>query len=86
MKTGIIVYIASNDLPDNTVDHQTAVNKLNIEADRLEFVSATSGHFDISDAWWSLTVKGMQRIICKLAEFTSLGDLKLTGRELRLYG
>ena len=59
MKTGIIVYIAGSNLPDNAVDHKTAVNKLNIEADRLEFVSATSGHFDISDAWWSLTSKGM---------------------------
>ncbi len=86
MKTGIIVYIASSALPDNTVDHETAVGNLNIEADMVEFVSSTSGHFDISDAWWSLTVKGMQKIICKLARFTTLGDLKLTGREMRLYG
>ena len=86
MKTGVIVYIASDNLPNNAVDHKTAVNKLNIEADRVEFISATSGHFDISDAWWALTIKGMQRIICKLAKFSNIGDLQLTGRELKLYG
>jgi len=86
MKTGVIVYIASNDLPNDTVDQKTAVSNLNIEADRVEFISATSGHFDISDAWWSLTIKGMQRIICKLAKFSKIGDLQLTGRELKLYG
>jgi len=86
MKTGVIVYIASNDLPNDAVDHKTAVSNLNIEADRVEFISATSGHFDISDAWWSLTIKGMQRIICKLAKFSKIGDLQLTGRELKLYG
>lgn len=86
MKTGIIIYIASDNLPDSDVDLEAAVSKLEIEADKIEFISATSGHFDISDAWWSLTIKGMQRIICKLAEFTSFGDLKLTGRELKLCG
>ena len=86
MKTGVIVYIASNDLPNDAVDHKTAVSNLNIKADRVEFISATSGHFDISDAWWSMTIKGMQRITCKLAKFSKIGDLQLTGRELKLYG
>ena len=84
MKTGIILYIAGNDAENDSVEY--AIDKLDIEADRIEVVSAKSGHFDISDAWWFLTIKGMQRIICMVAEVTSLGTLKLTGRQLRLCG
>jgi hypothetical protein len=38
------------------------------------------------DAWWLLTVKGMKRIICMIAEVINRSELKLTGRELRLCG
>lgn len=84
MKTGIILYIAGDDAENDFVEY--AIDNLDIEADRVEVVSANSGHFDISDAWWFLTIKGMQRIVCMAAESTGFGTLKLTGRQLRLCG
>ena len=44
------------------------------------------GHFDISDAWWALTAKGMQQISCHMARCTDDGHLELTGKVLRLCG
>ncbi len=87
MKTGVIVYVVGDD--DNakaSVEFEAQVDKLEIEADRVEWVSRHSGHFSVSDAWWSLTTKGMQRIYCMLAESTAAGRLQLTGRVLRLSG
>ena len=85
MKTGVIVYITGGGPQDDALDINRAVKSLNIDADRVEHVSRNSGHFDVPDAWWSLTVKGMQRIVCMMGEITP-GGLKLTGRELRLQG
>ncbi len=84
MKTGVIVYVTGNESP--AADTEAAVKNLNIDADRLEIVSDKSGHFDIADAWWTLTVKGMQRIFCMIAEYSTPKELKLTGRSLRLCG
>jgi len=61
-----------------------ALKKLEIDADRVELVSPGSGHFDIMDAWWSLTSKGMKRIVCIIAEIVNGSDLRLTGREIQL--
>jgi len=41
-------------------------------------------HFDIMDAWWSLTAKGMKRIVCMIAEINNGSDIRLTGREIQL--
>ena len=90
MKTGVIVYVLGNE--DNhqdtgrNMDINTQVKKLGVDADRVELVSEFDGQFDIPYAWWSLTVKGMHRIICKMARLTQAGELQFTGHELRLCG
>ena len=86
MKTGVIVYIVGDDVIEHRIDLEKEVRKLDIEADRVELVSQSSGHFDVSDAWWLLTAKGMNRILCSLGQLTDSGSLQLTGRVLRLTG
>ncbi len=84
MKTGAIVYVVGKEnLPEN-FDMAVALKNLEIDADRVELVSPGSGHFDIMDAWWSLTTKGMKRIVCMIAEIVNGSDLRLTGREIQL--
>ena len=86
MKTGVILYIVGGEDPYDELDMQEAVRRLEINADRVEVVSSRSGHFDVMDAWWVLTTKGMNRIVCMLAEICNSSNLRLTGRELRLCG
>ena len=85
MKTGAIVYITGGNDQDN-FDVDEAVRKLELKADRVEVVLSRSSHFDIMDAWWLLTTKGMNRIVCLLATIKDQSELVLTGRELRLCG
>jgi len=86
MKTGVIVYVTGEAPFTNDCDPSRLADQLNLDADRVEIISYDTGHFDISDAWFDLTVKGMQHIVCKIAEFTGLGEIRLTGRELILCG
>lgn len=86
MKTGIILYIVGDEPANHTTNTEHLVNQLALDAERIEVVSRNTGYFDVSDAWWSLMAKGMQLIICVLAEYTKTGDLRLTGRSLRLCG
>jgi len=86
MKTGIIIYITGGGGTQEGFDIQQAVSKLDIKADRVETVFGRSADFDVVDAWWRLTTKGMQKIVCMLAEVTDNLELRLTGRELRLCG
>ncbi len=86
MKTGVIVYIVGGEGSYDDFDMKEAVRRLNINADRLEVVFSRSSNFDVMDAWWSLTAKGMKLIICMFAEVVNRSRLKLTGRELRLCG
>jgi hypothetical protein len=86
MKTGIIVYIAGDDDRGPEIDLEKQVKRLELEADRVELVSRSSGHFDVSDAWWYLTTKGMNHVKCAIGELTESGHIQLTGRELRLSG
>ena len=83
MKTGAIVYVTGGDDQDN-FDVDEAVRELKIKADRVEVVLSISSHFDIMDAWWLLTAKGMKQIVCLLATIKDRSELVLTGRELRL--
>jgi len=85
MKTGAIVYITGVDDQDS-FDVDEAVRKLTIKANRVEIVLSGSSHFDIMDAWWFLTTKGMQEIICLIAMVKDQSEVILTGRELRLCG
>ena len=50
MKTGIIVYVAGDDDMEPEIDLEKQVKSLELEADRVELVSRSSGHFDVSDA------------------------------------
>ncbi|MBW2589776.1 MAG: hypothetical protein JRD71_03490 [Deltaproteobacteria bacterium] len=84
MKTGAIVYVVEKESLPKDFDMAVALKKLKIDADRVELVSSGSGHFDIMDAWWSLTAKGMKRIVCMIAEIVNGSDLRLTGREIQL--
>ena len=86
MKTGVIVYVVGKESLNDTIDFEEAGKRLNINADRVEVVTDIDGNFDVMHAWWLLTVKGMKRIICMIAEVINRSELKLTGRELRLCG
>ena len=86
MKTGVILYIVGGEDPYDDLDIDQAVKGLNLKADRVEAVYSRSSHFDIMDAWWSLTAKGMNEIVCMIAEIANGSGLSLTGRELRLCG
>jgi len=84
MKTGAIVYVVGKENLSKDFDIALALKNLEIDADRVELVSSGSGHFDIMDAWWSPTAKGMKRIVCMIAEIVNGSDLRLTGREIQL--
>ncbi len=86
MKTGVIIYVVGKESLNDTIDFEEASKRLNIKADRVEVVSSIPGNFDVMDAWWLLTVKGMKLIVCMIAEVINRSELKLTGQELRLCG
>ena len=86
MKTGVIVYLVGKESSEKDFDAVKAVKDLKIEADTVEVVIPGENHFDVMDAWWVLTAKGMKRIICMIGEIVNHSKIKLTGRELRLCG
>ncbi len=86
MKTGIIVYVVGGERADKDFDVVEAVNALRIGADRVEAVLSGEGHFDVMDAWWALTRKGMKQIVYLIGEIVNHSKVRLTGRELRLCG
>ena len=86
MKTGVILYIVGGEGPYDDINMEEAVKTLDLKADRIETVYSRFNHFDIMDAWWSLTAKGMKQIVCMVAEIANSSGLRLTGRELRLCG
>jgi len=85
MKTGIIVYVTGDDSGIDEAEQSQLIKDM-MKADKVEIISRQFGHNDITDAWWSLTVKGMQRIVCVLAQCSGMGNLQLSGRQLRLFG
>jgi hypothetical protein len=86
MKTGVIVYVVGEERLDKDYDERELINSLDIRAERVEVVFSGEDHFDVMDAWLSLTVKGMQKVICMMAEIVNHSRINLTGRELRLCG
>ncbi len=86
MKTGVILYIVGENPMRETTDIETEIKKLEPETERVEVVAKNAGHFDISEAWWALTVKGMQRIICMVGEINAAGALQMKNKTLRLCG
>jgi hypothetical protein len=86
MKTGIIIYLVGKESLDDSIDFEEAGKKLKIKADKIEVVSSIGGDHDVMNAWWLLTAKGMNRIICMIAEVSDRSEFRLTGQELRLCG
>jgi len=87
MKKGVIVYVAGeNSSGESRFDQNDFAREYGLSADSMEFVSRSRGHSDIHDAWWKLTVKGMQMITCMIAELDDKGSLMLTGHQMRLCG
>lgn len=86
MKIGVIVYIVCGEGPYDDFDMKEAVRRLHINAERVEVVFSRSSNFDVMDAWWLLTAKGMKLIVCMIAEIANRSEFKLTDRELRLCG
>jgi hypothetical protein len=57
-----------------------------IDQDRVETVPGYPKCFDVMDARWELTTRGMKKVLCLFAKMTEGDELRLTGRELRLCG
>ena len=86
MKTGVIVYVAGENPVGEDLDIGAEVRRLQPDADRVELVSRNAGHFDIEEAWWVLTAKGMQRIFCMMGIINAKGGLQLKEGAIRLCG
>jgi hypothetical protein len=76
------VYVIGKEVKDD-INIEDAIATLDVKADRIEVVSTA---FDVMDAWWRFTAKGMAKIICMIAEPGANSKLRFTGRELRLCG
>ncbi|MFO7971513.1 MAG: hypothetical protein R6U40_07165 [Desulfobacterales bacterium] len=86
MKSGLIIYVVGKEPPNWDAEFDLITIKKNTKVDLVEIITAQTGHFDVLDAWRSLLTKGMQRITCIIGEFSPVGNLTLTNRELRLCG
>ena len=86
MKSGVIIYVTGNAPQDWTENDEADVRNLEAQADLIEIITTQTGHFDVLDAWRDLLSKGMSLVICKMAVFSESGEIKFTGRELRLCG
>ena len=86
MKSAVIVYVAGEAPADWSEEKETLFKEGSTGADRVEWITSRSGHFDIADAWHALTVRGMIHIVCRSAVFDDAGQVRFTGREMRLCG
>lgn len=86
MKSGVIVYVAGQAPADWTLEKEASLAKAVAGADAVELITSQSGHFDIADAWYALTVRGVNHIVCKAAVFDDRGQVFFTGKEMRLCG
>lgn len=86
MKTGVIVYVTGAAPAQWTEKDEGQIRKTQYSADAVEIITSKTGHFDISDAWRILIVRGMARVICRLAKFDEAGAFVPTDREIILCG
>ena len=63
MKTGVIVYVVGEGVKDCEFDEKEAASKLDVKADRVEFVFSGQTAGDLAYSWFHMTVKGMSRIV-----------------------
>ena len=74
MRIGVIVYMLDNKFPIEREPEMAAAVKSYHQADQVEIVSQGQRHYDVMDAWWKLTAKGMQKFVFMLAK--SQADIK----------
>jgi len=86
MKKGLIIYAAGDAPTGWTEDQEQLVRCSMVGAEAVEIITQHTGHYDVQDAWLSLITKGIAQIECRLATFTGDGQLRETGRAIRLCG
>ncbi len=86
MRTGAILYVVGENPVGEATDFGSAVKRMEPGIERVEVVGKDVGHFDIADAWWALTAKGMHRIVCLIGESNAAGAFKIHDKMLRLCG
>ena len=86
MKSGVIIYVAGNAPQGWSEGDEIRIRSTESQADLIEIITTKTGHFDVLDAWRDLLSKGMSLVTCKMAVFSESGEIKFTGRELRLCG
>jgi hypothetical protein len=86
MKKGVIIYAAGDAPRSWTESHEQLVRSSVPGAEAVEIITSGTGHYDVLDAWWALSAKGMAHIECRLAVFGEDDQLKETGRTIRLCG
>lgn len=84
MRTGVIVYMLDENFPVENEPKLAAAVKASHQADRVEVVSRDQKHFDVMDAWWKLTTKGMQRFVFMFLDSPLDGTSKPSRRHLRV--
>lgn len=85
MRTGVIVYVIEKDFPFEKEPELAAEIKQFHQADEVEIVSCGQKHYDVMDAWWRLTARGMQKFICIFAGYGKTSQPAETSRcHLRL--
>ncbi len=86
MKTGTIVYISGKEPEHFNPDPRVLAENLGLNSDQTLIVSEKSGCYDLHEAWFSLAVKGMHKIVCYFACFNTRQEIYLTERSLRFCG
>lgn len=86
MKTGVIIYATGEPPPGWSEKVEQGIREQLPGADAVEIITRKTGHFDVTDAWWSMTTKGMTQVLCQMAHFSDGGQLQLTEERLRLCG
>lgn len=84
MRTGVIVYVLEKNFPIDKEPELAKEIRQYHQADDVEIVSCGQKHFDVMDAWWRLTARGMQRFICVFAGYAGKPDKAGNRRHLRL--
>ena len=84
MRTGVIVYVMEKDFPVEKEPNLAAEIRRHYKADGVEIVSCGQRHFDVMDAWWKLTTRGMQRFICVFAGYAGTSTPARSRRHLRV--
>lgn len=86
MKTGVIVYATGEPPPGWTEKGVQGVREQLPDADAVEIITRRTGYYDVSEAWFSLTTRGMAQVLCQMAHFNDAGQLHLTKEKLHLCG